>query len=570
MIRADLLVTNVNIFNAYMKRFYKGNAAILDGRFLHVGEAGAEEFDAARTVDGRGRYMIPGLIDIHMHIESTMVTPSSFSYGLLPNGVTTIVAEPHEMANVFGLRGVREMIKASKNCAVDIYYAIPSSVPATELETSGGRIELEDIEALLPEDRVICLGEIMNYMEVVHEPDCKTNRILNHILQHHPKLIVEGHVPRLLGTELSRFVFAGVDSDHTQQTVRGLDERIKAGVFVQVQELSMTREVMDYLISEPVSEHFCFVTDDVMPDDFVKKGHLNHLLRKAIGMGMAPEDAIYAGTFTPARRMRLSDRGSIAPGKIADFVLLSSLDEFRIDEVYKNGAKAFDSREEYPQQLQLRQFPDDFYESVKLAPLVAADLVLKAPAEEGTIRCRTMTVADGTFFTEERIDEFAVRGGEVRWQESPYALVATFERYGRTSGNRALGLVGGNTIGRGAIATTYSHDNHNLIVVGRNAEDMLLAANEVIKHQGGYCVTENGRVLAMLKLPVGGILSEEPLEQVAEDASRLVEAMIGLGYEHYTPIMSFSTHSLPVSPGLKITDLGLVRVDEREIVSLFA
>lgn len=570
MIKVDTLITNVQIFNVYMKQFYTGHAAIRDGKFLYAGNSGADEFEAGQVIDGEGRYMIPGLIDIHMHIESTMVTPSTFSFGLIRNGVTSIVTEPHEMANVFGRRGVTEMIHASQDTVADIFYAIPSSVPATELETSGGSIEIEDIAELLKEDKVICLGEIMNYLEVVHNPDCKTNQILDYVRDNHPKLIVEGHCPRLLGTELSRFIFTGVDSDHTQQTARGMDERIKAGMFVQVQEISMTREVMDYIIEAPapVSEHFCFVTDDVMPDSFVEKGHLNYLLKKAIDMGLTPEQAIYAGTFTPARRMQLNDRGSIAPGKLADFILLTDLKAFQIDEVYKRGQKVYDSEEEYVQKPQARQFPDDFYTSVKLAPLQAEDLVIKAPIEAGTVSCRTMTVSDGTFFTEERTDEFAVSGSEVQWEDTPYALIATYERYNK-NGNHAIGLVGGDTIHRGAIATTYSHDNHNLIVIGKNREDMILAANEVIKHQGGYCVVEDGQILSMLSLPVGGILSEEPLEEVAAEAARLVGAMVSLGYKHYTPIMSFSTHSLPVSPGLKITDLGLIRVDEREIVSIF-
>jgi adenine deaminase len=568
VLKVDMLITNVQIFNVYMKQFYRGHAAINGGRFIYVGDLGIDHFDAEHIIDGRDRYMIPGLIDIHMHIESTMVTPSTFSFGLIRNGVTSIVSEPHEMANVFGRRGVQEMIKASQSCVADIFYAIPSSVPSTDLETSGGRIEIEDIVELLKEDKVICLGEIMNYIEVVHDPDGKTNRILNYLREHHPKLIIEGHCPRLLGTELSRFIYAGVDSDHTQQTVRGMEERIRAGMFIQIQEISMTPEVMNYLIQFPVSEHFCFVTDDVMADSFVQNGHLNHLIKKAIHMGLSPELAIYAGTFTPARRMQLTDRGSIAPGKIADFVLLTELKEFKIDEVYKNGEKVYDSQIEYLQGPQSKQFPDDFYSSVKLDFLQAKDFVIPAPIEAGDIRCRTMTVSDGTFFTKEQTDSFSVKRSEVQWQDSLYALIATFERY-NINGNRAVGLVGGDTIKRGAIATTYSHDNHNLLVIGKDQEDMVIAANEVIKHQGGYCVVENGRILVMLRLPVGGILSEEPLEHLAAEVLRLREAMVSLGYKHYTPIMSFSTHSLPVSPGMKITDVGLIRVDERAIVPIF-
>lgn len=568
MMKTDLGIRNVNIFNAYMKQFIPGNAVVADGRFYYIGQRDVEEFEPQEVVEGNGRYMIPGLIDIHLHIESTMVTPETFSYGLIKNGVTTVVSEPHEMANVFGLRGVQEMIRASRDCTADIYYAVPSSVPASGLETAGGEIDIPEIEALLQEEKVICLGEIMNYLEVIREPDSKTNRILAYIRQARPDFVLEGHFPRLLDLDLCKFVYAGVDSDHTQQTVQGMEERIRAGMFVELQEKSMTPEIMEYVSRRDVSEHYCLVTDDVMADSLAARGHLNHLVKKAMDMGLSPEKAIYAASFTPARRMGLRDRGSIAPGKTADFLLVSDLRQFRIDEVYKRGRKVYDRGCEVAQAEQPRRFPEEFYRSVKLDPLENRDFAVRAPIGQGECACRILTVADGTTFTKEERGTLEVEHGLLQWEESPYALLATFERYGR-NGGRAYGLVGGDTIKRGAIATTYSHDNHNLLVIGHNADDMRMAANEVIRQQGGYCVVENGKVLANVSLPVGGILSEEPLERLAEDVRKLREAMLALGYRHYNPIMSLSTHSLPVSPALKLTDRGLIDVNRGTVVPLF-
>ncbi|WP_342415877.1 adenine deaminase C-terminal domain-containing protein [Paenibacillus sp. FSL R10-2782] len=565
--RADKMILQVKVYNSYYKTFEEGNVAILDGKFMYIGQRGLESFEVNEIVEGHGKYMIPGLIDIHLHIESTMVTPATFSYGLIRNGVTTIVPEPHEMANVFGLEGIQEMMAASKDCVADMFYGIPSSVPATPLETSGGEIDIPEIDALLQTGEMICLGEIMNYVDVIRDPEGKTNRILRHVREHYPELIIEGHTPQLLDLDLHQLIYAGIGSDHTHQSIEGMKARMAAGMFIEIQEKSMTPEVMEYLIQEDVAQHFCFVTDDVMPDSFVERGHLNHIVSKAIGMGMKPENAVYAATFTPATRMRMHDRGTIAPGKIADFVLLSDLSHFEVEQVYKNGQKVFDKFEEYHQDSLSCRFPPHFYQSVQLKPLTEQDFTVELDVADGTHHCRIMMVKDGSTFTSERIAPEQVADGELMWEQSEHGLIATFERYGK-NGNRAYGLIGGDTIKRGAVATTYSHDNHNLLVVGHNKQDMILAANTVLSSQGGFCVVENGKVLSHLPLTVGGILTEGPLEMVAAHVKELRSALLSLGYRHYNPIMSLSTHSLPVSPALKITDHGLIDVNAGKVVPL--
>ena len=530
--QVDTLVLNGTVFNSYFKQFRKENIAIKDGKFFYIGKKGQEFFQAREIVDAAEKYIVPGLIDIHLHIESTMVTPATFSYGLIKNGVTTIIPEPHEMANVFGISGVKEMIKASKNEVVDMFYGIPSSVPATSMETTGGSIDIEDMEELLQTETIKCLGEIMNYYDVLTKPDCKTNQILDFVRENYPELIIEGHVPKLLDVELQGLAFAGVGSDHTHQTVEGMKERIGIGMFLEIQEKSMTPEVIEYLIENPVKEHFCFVTDDVMADSLQKRGHLNVLLKKAISMGMSIEDAIYACTYTPAQRMRMYDRWVIAPSKIADFVVVSNIADFSIDAVYKDGEKVFDEKLPYVQSARSKQFPASFYESVKLSPLHEEDFEGRIDTDKNSVTVRTIHVQNGSTFTEERQDTLAVKAGKLQWMDSSYCLVKTFERYGKNQ-NKAHGLIGGDILKRGAVATTYSHDNHNLLVVGKNKEDMQLAANEVIKNQGGICCVHNGEILSMVPLPVGGILSEEPLAVIASQVEKLTDALKSLGYEHY-------------------------------------
>ncbi|MEI2401901.1 adenine deaminase C-terminal domain-containing protein [Niallia taxi] len=565
--KVDLLIKEAMVYNSYFKQFTKGNAAVKDGKFFYIGLKGNETFEAEEIIDANGMYLVPGLIDIHLHIESTMVTPATFSYGLLKNGVTTIVPEPHEMANVFGIAGVKEMIKASKNYPLDMFYAIPSSVPATSMETTGGAIEIEDIEELLQTENIKCLGEIMNYYDVISKPGGKTNQILAYITKNYPELIIEGHVPKLLDLELQMLSFAGVTSDHTHQTVEGMKERIAIGMFLEIQEKSMTNEVMNYLLEHQVDEHFCFVTDDVMADSLQNRGHLNVLLKKAIAMGMPPEKAIYACTYTPAARMRMYDRGAIAPGKLADFLLVSELNSFHIQKVYKKGKKVYDEAISYVQEASSRQFPDYFYESVSMGKLEEADFHVNLPQQDGNVICRTMNVKNGSTFTEEKHDKLLVEAGKLQWETSAYGLLATFERYGK-NGNSARGLIGGDILKKGAVATTYSHDNHNLLVLGQNKEDMVIAANAVIQQQGGICCVLDGEILANVPLPVGGILSEEPLAIISKQVEHLTATLHKLGYEHYNAIMSLSTLSLPVSPALKITDHGLIDVNKGKVVSL--
>ncbi|MBZ4688670.1 MAG: adenine deaminase [Clostridia bacterium] len=568
--KVDLIIKNGYVYNSYFKKFFKRDIAILDEKFYYIGRIDPKLLGADQVIDCENSYLIPGLIDIHLHIESSMTIPPAFSHELIKNGVTTVVAEPHEIANTFGVEGIKEMLKAGKDCALDIFYGIPSSVPSTsqEFETSGAALDIEDIKELMTLDNIICLGEVMNYYDIINNTGAKINAILNFFRKKYPHLPVEGHCPRITGLELANVIYKGIDSDHTHQTVEGLRERIENGMFVEIQEKSMSPEVIDFLVKNELYEHFCFVSDDVMADTLVEEGHLNKLVKKAVKMGMKSEYAIYASTYTPARRMGLKDRGSIAPGKLADFVLLDNVENFNILKVYKKGRKVYDKDEEYPYNGEKKLFPAHFYRSVKLPAITGDKFKIKAPVENGKVKCRVIKVMDKTTFTEEIIAAVDVKNGYLDWENSPYCVVAVFERY-TNSGRFGIGLITGDTIKRGAVAATYAHDHHNLIVVGKSLADTVTAANTVIKSQGGYCAVLNGRVLAHVDLPVGGILSEESLLFLGNRLSHLRKAMKDLGYKHYNPIMSFSTVSLPVSPKIKITDRGLIKLSDNSIVQLF-
>lgn len=563
----DLIIKDIQVFNVYSKKFIKSSIVVKNGKFLYTTLKDVKNIRANSIIEGEGKYLIPSLIDIHLHIESSMVTPEAFSHQLIKNGVTTVVAEPHEIANVFGIVGIKEMIKRDENCTADIFYGIPSSVPSTELETSGAEIGIEEFEELIKNPKVICLGEVMNYVEVIKNPESKINKFLSYIKNKYPKLIIEGHCPRIAGEDLYKFIFNGVDSDHTQHTPETMEDRFLNGMFVEIQDKSLTEENIKFIEENDIYNNFCFVTDDVMADNFINEGHLNNIIKKAIKLGMKPERAITFGTLNPALRMDLKDRGAVAPGKIADFIILDNVEKFNINSVYKNGECVYEDGKKYEYTSSENNFPNDFYNSVKLAKISKEDLKIKANIENGKVKCRIINVKNGSTFTEEIFDYLDVVNGYIDWESSPYALIGVFERHKGTD-NVTLALASGDTIKRGAVATTYAHDHHNLLVIGKSPVDIVCAANFIIENQGGYCVCENESILASVKLNVAGILSEKSVEEVGLELSKVKEAMKDLGYNHYNPVMSFSTNSLPVSPELKITDKGLVKVKDAKIVNL--
>lgn len=567
--KVDLLVKNVKVFNSYLKKFKDGNVAILNNKFLYIDNNKNIEFEASSTIDGKNQYMIPGFIDIHMHIESSMMTPAPFCHHLSKNGVTTIVAEPHEIANVFGKKGIEAMIAAENSINTSIFYGIPSSVPSTspDLETTGAILDFEEMKNLTSNPKVICIGEIMNYRKVIVDNSLDICKFIEYVKKNKPQYAIEGHCPKLLDLDLAKFLYLGINGDHTEHTFEEFVQRFENGMFMELQAKSISPELINYIKENNLYEHFAFVTDDTMPDTFLHKGHLNVVIKKAIQAGINIENAIYCATFTPARRMNLHDRGVIAPGKKADFLLIDNLKNLHITQTFIDGKEVYNINSEAKYIPTDYKFPEEFYQSVRVKKINEDIFQIPVNNKENEVNCRIIKVIDGSTRTTEIIEKLNVKNGYLDWENSPYMLIAVFERHGK-NGNIGFGLVTGDCIKNGAIATTYAHDHHNLMVIGKNIKDMTKAINRIIELQGGICCVENEEILAEVPLPVAGILSEKTVQELGKEVEILREKMSQLGYKHYNPIMSLCTLSLPVSPALKITDKGLIDVNQGKIVNL--
>ena len=606
--RPDFILKNVMVYQTFRQCFEKLDVAVAGEKFYCVSPA--ISYPGVEERDGKGRYMLPGLVDIHMHIESSMTYPGEFSRITLPYGVTTVVADAHEMANVFGMDGIRAFM--AQKTKQDIFWAIPSSVPATneKLETAGAALGVKEISEMASLDGVLCLGEIMNYKDLSAEGESRTRALIDVCRKAGKNLRIEGHCPGLTGTDLNRFIYEGVDADHTQQTPQSVMEKTELGMFLELQFKSLTPEVVKTVCDHELYENVALVTDDTMADKLLT-GHLNKIIETAVKAGMPMEKAIYCATWTPSRRMHLDDRGMIAPGKIADFMLLDSLDGIEPVVVYKKGECVYCRADEACGAAKGRKaqeacavaagcgaeaakmqaagisevradksgqaaapvaaacsFPDSFYRTINCRPAEISDFVLKA--EEPDAKWAEVNVMKiGTFGTattpvKRRVE---VKDGVLDWKSAGLSLAVVFERYGK-NGNVGYGLVEGALTKPGAVATTWSHDSHNLFVLGTDENDMKLAQRRVLELQGAYVVFAGGKFLAEARLTIGGIVSDQPIEVLGQELKEVRAAMEGLGYVNNNVIMSMSTLCLPVSPKLKLTDYGLLTVPGQEHVPL--
>lgn len=599
--KVDLVIENTWVYRTFRQCFERMDIAVAGGKFFDVSpvsdfvgdseqrvSARRGEWETESVFDGTGKFVIPGLVDIHMHVESSMTYPEEFSRAVVPFGVTTVVADPHEIANVFGVEGILSFME--EETELDIFYGIPSSVPATrtEMETSGAEFGEKELRELLRDERVVCLGEVMNFKDLVAEGDTKSKSFLKVCGECGRKIRIEGHCPGLSGGDLAAFIRAGVDADHTEQTEESILEKTDMGMFLELQEKSLKEEVVEVVKRKQLYENIALVTDDTMPDRLME-GHLNRIVRLAVEKGMPAEKAIYLATFTPARRMHLDDRGIIAPGKKADFVVLPDLESFVPEAVFKDGKRCVDAVAEGVGKRLKRRFPDHFYSSVKCRLALASDFILpvadfwkeecreealsgKPSGSEiqklsGTAVVNVMQIQ--TFGTRAKHvqREIPVQDGNLCWQEAGLCLAAVFERYGK-NGNVSWGFVEHALEKKGAVATTWSHDSHNLLVLGNSVEDMVLAQNEVVHMQGGYVTASGGRVTAAAKLPVGGIISDKSLPELAAEIRAVRGEIERMGYVNNNVIMSISTLSLLVSPELKLSDQGMFDVKSQRKIPL--
>jgi adenine deaminase len=556
---ADLLITGVRLVNTFTVEVYPAQIAVAGPLVAAVLEP-AERVDARQVVDGAGRYAVPGLVDSHLHIESSMVLPPAFAAAVVPRGVLTVIADPHEIANVMGLPGIRLLADLARALPLDVFLQAPSCVPATALETAGAEIGPAEIRELLAWDEVLAVGEVMDFHAVLAQAGRAAEVLAEGV---RGGAVIEGHAPDLSGPELAAYVAAGVTSDHTFVTPALAEERLRSGVTLQLQLKTLAPETVRRAAALARSLNLCLVTDDVMADELLETGHLDHILRTAIRLGLDPVEAIRAATLAPARRMRLDDRGAIAPGRLAHIVLTSDLAEFRADLVIHAGRVvardgALTVREEPP------AVPPSALRTVRIPPPGPDRFRLPASGTSATVH--VMAMRPDSTYTDVETATLAVRGGILDWPASGLCLAAVFERHGR-AGTVGYGLVRG-ALARGAVAMTWAHDSHNLLVLGRSPEEMATAARWVAASSGGMVAVRNGEVLGGVRLPVAGIVSDRSVPEVAAELSRFRQALGMLGFAHRSPVMALGVLTLPVSPALKLTDRGLVDVRAGRIVPL--
>ncbi|MHC1585048.1 MAG: adenine deaminase [Candidatus Syntropharchaeia archaeon] len=536
--KADLVIKDIALVNVFSGEIYETDIAIFGERI-----AGLGKYSGKNEMDGRGKYAVPGLIDGHTHIEMSMLSPSEFARIVVPRGTTAVIEDPHEIANVLGRRGIELILKEAKTIPLKIFCMIPSCVPATELETSGARIDSKEISELLNIDGVIGLGEMMNFPGVLSK-DEKVLKKLNSA----SKFPIDGHAPLLSGKELCAYVCAGIGSDHESTSFDEALEKLRLGMRVMIREGSTAKNLKNLIpLLEKENRNCILVTDgDRTPEDLIEEGYLDHVLRRAIEEGIDPITAIQMCTINPATYFRLHDLGSIAPGKIADMVILSDLEGFKVDRVIVDGRIV----REIPKTF---KYPEYAKNTIKLrSHLKKDDLRIEG-------KKRVIVIIEGEILTDEM--------GEVSEPDVGRDIlkIAVIERHKRT-GNIGLGFVHGFGIKRGAVASSIAHDSHNIIAIGVKDEDIVVSVNRLEEIGGGIVITEDGRISEELPLPIAGLMSDERAEDVTRKMKKLKKTLSEMGCRLKSPFISLSFLALPVIPKLKITDKGLVDVERFEVL----
>ena len=547
----DVVIADAQVFSVFTREWLEVDVAVAGGRV-----AGLGSYDGGERVDGSGRWLVPGFIDAHVHIESSKLTPAEFARAVVPHGTTAVVTDPHEVANVLGREGVEWMLEASEGLPLDVFVMAPSCVPASEFESPLYPLEPEDMEAILRHPRALGVAEMMNFPGVIAGAPSQLERLA---LSGH----VDGHAPGVAGRALDAYVAAGIRSDHEATTFEEALEKRRRGMWVLIREASNARNLRDLLplVREYGPEHCAFCTDDREPDLLYREGHIDQMCRIAVAEGIAPEDALLMATLHPARAHRLLDRGAVAPGLRADLVLLEDLESFRAATVFKDGKLvAEDGRAaDFPR----TPVPDRVRSTMRAAAVDAATFAIPASP-----RVRVIETVPAQLITHAREEEPTVDGAQVVADpERDLAKIAVIERHHAT-GRVGLGLVRGFGLTAGAFASTVAHDAHNLVVVGVADADMVACATRLQEIGGGIAVASGGDVRGELPLPVAGLLSDEPVEDVVERLEALHAMLAEQGVDDPAPFMTLSFLALSVIPSLKITDRGLVDVDRFQLVPL--
>lgn len=571
--KADLVIKGGFLVNVNSGEVLEGvGVAVKRGRIATVGAVDYMTGDETVVIDAEGRYIAPGFLDGHVHVESSMITLTQFARAVMARGTTTVFTDPHEIANVFGVRGVRLMLEEAEGLPLKVFVCVPSCVPsAPAFETTGAEITRKEVEEALKWDGVIGLGEMMNYPGVLTGDEEVYEKIRAAL---RAGKVVEGHTDSLLDGELAAYAAAGIASCH--ESTRKIDgvQRLRLGLYTMIREGSAWRdvgEVVKCVTEERLDpRHVILVTDDRDPKALVCEGHVDHVVRRAIEEGVDPITAIQMATLNTAEHFGVSmDIGSIAPGRCADIIILNSLSRVELGTVIADGViLAKDGKMLID--IAPRRYPTFVRRSIHLKrPLTTADFSVEAPKEKGGIKVRIIGVTDGESLTDHLEDELVVQNGKVQSSgEKDTAKVAVVERH-KGTGNIGLGFVRGFGLKCGAVASSVAHDSHNIMVLGLNDRDMVGAVNLLASLGGGILAVKDGEVMGSVRLPIGGLISSEPVEEVCKQLDRLGEVWRKLGCAMESPFMTMSLLALPVLPELRITDRGLVDTKNFKFVSLF-
>jgi adenine deaminase len=556
----DLAVRNIKLVNVFTEEIYPSDIGIAGDTIAYTGPF-KPEHRALVSIDGGGMFAAPGFIDSHMHIESSMMSPAAFCNAVVPLGTTAVAADPHEIGNVLGTAGVRLLCEQSRDLPLTVFVLAPSTIPsAPGFETSAAEIEGRHIAEMLKFPGVLGLGEVMDFNGVI-AGDKKMMDVIS--AAEEAGVLIDGHCPLLRGKELQAFASAGIDCDHTYMDVETAADKLRSGFWIQIQERFLSRELMDFVEKSPVRNRICLVTDDVPVTRLASQGHLDSVARKAIALGLSPVRAIRSITINPAGRLRMFKAGAIAPGRRADIVLLSDIERLKVEKVFIAGALAAgEGRMLNP--AAPKPFPQDTRRTLKINPLSIRDFEIPCKGKEALVNViaqdgktsRTKLLAGQRCAVEKGV---LVQGG--------LAKMAVFERHTGKEG-RSLGLMANMETFRGAMATTYAHDCHNLVVFSSSDADAVLAANTVIAMGGGVSAVLEGKVLCAIALPIGGILCEDPLDALNRKFQSFLEASRIMGLNHEEPLSFLTLMSLAVSPEIKLTDRGLVDVIHKRFVPL--
>ena len=560
----DLVLKNVKIVNVFTHEIVTGDVAVHDGIIVGIGK-----YTGNTNIDLNGKYIAPGLIDSHVHIESSMLSPGEFSKAIVPRGTTTIITDPHEIANVCGLDGIEYILNSSEELPLNTYVMLPSCVPATNFENSGAVLKADDLEKYINHPRVLGLGEMMNYPGVIYKDKDVIDK-LN--LAYKNKKSVDGHAPRINGEGLNAYVLSGVNTDHECTTKEEMLGKLRLGMYVMIREGSATKDLKNLIngVNEYNYQRILLCTDDKHPEDLLKEGHIDYNVRLSIKNGIDPITAIQMATINPANCYNLKNVGAIAPGYKADIIVFDNLEKFNIEEVYKDGKLV--GKEKMPLFTTKEKDLSKVLKTVHLSKINKEDIQIYFEKESGEEVVNIISLNPHSLITEKSKAKVDVVNNKFEYDnEKDILKLAVIERH-KNTGNIGIGLVENFKLKNGAIATTISHDSHNIIVVGDNDEDIVNAVNKVISMDGGIAISSSNKILESLPLNIGGLMSDKDIEYVNSKFSKLVDIAYNLlkVSKDIDAFLTLAFLALPVIPNIKLTDKGLFDVENFDFMDIIS